>query len=300
MINNIVFIGAGRIGQAIAHIIEQNESHPNLVLWDQNLELRSPGVNIEEEIHKADLIFCCVNSWILDAVLSEYAPKAKDDAIFVLIAKGLRQSDGATTIEIASHYLKEDRVLLLSGPMLADELISQQNGAATIACTSSETYSEVSQLFLNTNLKVEYSNDLIGTAYSAVLKNVYAILQGMVQAARLGMNQKGILVKSSLEEMGLIISIMGGQPETLFQYCGIADFIATGFSSESTNHSAGIMLWQSGRLLDHAEGLVSLQALIIRLKEKGANFDRLPLLSLINDCVSNPLSTQRLVRETIG
>jgi glycerol-3-phosphate dehydrogenase (NAD(P)+) len=181
-------------------------------------------------------------------------------------------------------FSDEQPTVLLSGPMLAEELVVGKPGAAVAASESKRSRQTVTELFKGTRLHVDETSDVRGVALCGILKNIYAIGFSMAQALRPGDNYRGLYVRMTIEEMSRILPALGGKRDTVCSYAGIGDLIATGFSKHSKNHEYGKILALTGEVFFDSEGSVSLKPMSKRI---GALRKDLVLFSKIHSIVLN-------------
>ena len=127
-----------------------------------------------------------------------------------------------------------------------------------VGCSRPEVYTRVEALFHDTVLKLQYSDDMQGIAWSSVLKNVYAILFGAVDELALGDNVRGYLAVETLGEMAAIVQAMGGGAATVLQVAGLGDLVTTATSESSRHHTLGRQLARGEYPDTPAEGLHTL------------------------------------------
>lgn len=262
----ILFIGHGKIGSAIHHVIEQGKKKTvDIDCWDVD-SARAPGMcELSVSVPRADIIFLCVPSWNLVEAAKNIQPYLSKKTILVGVSKGLdRDTFETLDVTIASRFPRQPFVLLF-GPMLADELLAGRVGAASVASKNVEARNKVTQLFASTLLRVVPTGDVRGVALCGVLKNVYAIGLGIAKELQLGDNFNGWYVEQAFSEMQVILKALGGKTDTLLAPAGIGDFLATGFSLLSKNVTHGRELVQKGTADTPSEGAVSIKPLAKRL-----------------------------------
>ncbi|HRZ30596.1 MAG TPA: hypothetical protein P5274_02960, partial [Candidatus Paceibacterota bacterium] len=132
-------------------------------------------------------------------------------------------------------------------------------------------------LFTGTNILAVTSLDLKGVAWAGVLKNIYALGVGITEGLGWTVNERGILLGQSNEEILRLLKILGGKKETWFKAPLLGDFVTTCFDPNSLNHQVGLELGRMGQTAQKSEGLVSLASLLDRLKKK--NLKDFPILS---------------------
>ncbi|MFA6339149.1 MAG: 2-dehydropantoate 2-reductase N-terminal domain-containing protein [Candidatus Paceibacterota bacterium] len=278
---SVVIIGAGEIGSAIKKILEQKELE--LLIWDKDVNKIPDQKPLTEIIPNADFLFICTPSWTLQEVLLNIKPLLSNTTIVVSLAKGINEQSNHTTDELMKKFLPENQnFALLGGAMLAEELLAGLSGIGVIATKEIDTFKKLANLFSQTNLLVEYSEDIHGTALAGILKNIYAVALGIADGLNWSSNQKGWLVSKSVGEMLDIIKILGGKEETIYGIAGLGDLIATGYSSYSLNRQAGENLVKTNEVMK-SEGVVSLPPLFSMLDGK---IEQLPLLTTLEKVIT--------------
>lgn len=88
------------------------------------------------------------------------------------------------------------------------------------------------------------------------MKNINAIANGICEGMNINENARyGILTKSFKDTI-TIIEAFGGVADTAHEYCGFGDLILTSTSSESRNHTLGILYGQKLIIDEAASGIV--------------------------------------------
>lgn len=250
----IGIIGGGEIGSAIYKNLSSAEN--DVRLWDRNPD-RSKVASREEALKDSAIIFFCVPSWGLREAASVAAPNISKEAIVVLLSKGM-ESSGQIPSEILKDLLPHNPLAVLGGPMLAEELEEGKNGIAVVG-TDSASFSKIKAIFAGSPIHLEHSTDVRGVSLCGITKNIYSLGLGISDSLELGDNFKGWLASRAIGEMTKIVSLKGGQPETVFGAAGAGDLLATGYSHFSKNRQLGEEFIKSGELKSMSEGLVSLE-----------------------------------------
>lgn len=282
--SKVAIIGAGNIGRAIAEIIRPKK--PHIEFWDKDPS-KAPGQKeLREVIRGADFVFLCTPSWAIPEAVKEMKPHLERKTVIVSIAKGIEVKSGKTMDELLARILPQNQsFVLLSGPMLAGELVEHMGGSAMAASRSAAACKRIAALFSKTELHVQTTSDVRGTALAGVLKNIYALLLGAAEGMQSGWNAKGLIAAEAIREMGQIMPLLGGKKETATCPAGLGDLVATGMSPLSRNHQVGFALasGQNGPLT--SEGTNSLPFILKRLGAKKKNFI---LLAIAADFIKHP------------
>jgi glycerol-3-phosphate dehydrogenase (NAD(P)+) len=104
----------------------------------------------------------------------------------------------------------------------------------------------VSLLFNNSHFKCIEIKDEIGAEIIGALKNVMAIGMGIAYQLHTSINTRAAMLSQSTKEISKIVSLYGGNPETITQFCGIGDIYLTCTDEKSRNFSFGKSIAQIG------------------------------------------------------
>jgi len=279
MIKNVVIIGQGEIGQAVKYLLLKKKRKVNLECWDIDIHACPTRKPLRHIVPKADVLFLCIPSWTIRSAGKDLKKYLRKNTIVVSLSKGLERKTCDTVDAIIDKaFSKQQPTVLLSGPMLAEEIVIGKAGAAVVASDSKKSREAIVELFAGTALHVYPSADMRGVAICGILKNIYAIGFSMAQALHPGDNYRGLFVQTTLDEMMRIIVKLGGKKETVCTYAGIGDLVATGFSKHSKNHEYGKKLALNGEVFFESEGSISILPMakkIGKLKNELTLFNRI-------------------------
>ncbi|TSC81675.1 MAG: glycerol-3-phosphate dehydrogenase (NAD(P)+) [Parcubacteria group bacterium Gr01-1014_20] len=275
----ITIVGAGAIGQTIGKILV-SPSH-KVEFWD-----KKPAKNqkaLEKTVPKSDFIFFCFPSSGIAETAKLIGPYLTKKTIIISLAKGISQNHLKTVDEILEKNLpKNQPFALLAGPFLAEEIKNGLPAFGVVASKKRLVFQKMKKLFAKTSIRLEYSSDVRGVALSASLKNVYALLLGIIDGLGLGLNTKGFLTAKAAEEMEEIVKILGGHHETAMSTAGLGDFITTGFSPHSRNRGVGETIGKTGKPTGKSEGFRSASIFVKILGKRSKKFPLLLKLAKIN------------------
>jgi len=234
----ITFIGFGAFGQALAGVLEKKEGI-EIRAWDvQDTGKSCQVAEASDAVDGADLIFFAVPSqFFAKCVVSiENMPES---AILVTGTKGMDPETNKLPFEILKDQFPKNKIAVLSGPMLADELNQGLPTTATIASDSIEVAEEIKNVFSGTQVSLQESDDMVGTAALGVLKNVYVLALGLSDGLKMGADFKASLFQKAHGEMRQMLDRLGANQDSVESPAGMGDFLATGYSSSSRNYSYG-------------------------------------------------------------
>ncbi len=287
----VAIIGVGNFGSALHALLSRTPSQ-DVALWDSDVSKVPTQGSLEETLQGASLVFLCVSSWSLREAAQSLVPHLASGTVVVCPTKGIEQDTLQTSDEVLQDVFRDKAsVALLHGPMLATEILENLPAFAVLASASEDIFHRIQSVFSGSNLSLEYSSDIHGTAIAGVLKNIYSIGLGMTEALRLGSNFRGWFVRCAMDEMNHIITGLGGSSATAYTSAGIADMVATGFSPYSRNCKVGYEIVQSGECITVSEGAESLPYMVPLLERFAVSA---PIVSLIAEIVSGKASAQAI------
>ncbi len=282
MRSHIVVFGMGDIGSAIASLLRKNKHAVDA--WDKSPGRVNNQKSLFEVIPRAEVIFLCVPSWCLPAVVRSIRPFVHKKTIIVGLSKGLQGDTRKTTYEFLSDSFQEHPILILGGAMLANELQMGLPGFGILAGKNTTAREKVAELFHGSLLKLTTSTDVIGVTLSGVLKNAYAIGLGIAEGLGWGDNSRAWFAFHAMYEMEAIVKLSGGKKESVYGVAGMIDLIATGFSTYSKNVEVGTMIAKGKKGIPQAEGVISLEPLAKILK---SDLNKFPLLRAVYRVATN-------------
>ena len=230
-------------------VINRHCSKPLEVQLDKKVEITS---DLKSAISGADIILSVVATvGMRDVCEKLQAAGIKSNQILVNASKGIELNTLLRMSEVIKDVLPEQKVVILSGPTLAKEVLQGKPTAASVASDDLEA-AEFVQKAMNVSGKFRlYTNsDVIGVELGGSLKNVIAIASGFANSMNLGDNCKGSLLTRGMAEIVRRSVKMGANPSTLYGLSGMGDLIATCSSPMSRNFTVGSLLGQGKKIDD--------------------------------------------------
>lgn len=264
---NICVVGAGSWGIALASLLNNN-GHA-VKMWSKNkdevkmintkhtIERYLPGFiipesiivyeNLEVALENAEIIIMAVPS-IAIRECAKMVNKYKKDCIVVDVAKGIEESTLKRLSEVIEEEMPESKVVTLSGPSHAEEVVKMNPTAVTVASKDKDVRNLVAEVFRNEYFRVYPNEDIVGVEIGGALKNIIAVCAGIVDGLGLGDNAKAGLITRGLAEITRLGVKMGANQDTLFGLAGLGDLVVTCGSKHSRNYRAGLLIGQGNDL----------------------------------------------------
>ncbi len=262
----VTILGAGAYGLALALTFYRNNNdvtvwtkieneRDNLIKTRQNNKAL-PNVIIPEEITITTDISCCNKSDIviiaipinyLRSTCIELKNYINNNTIICIATKGIENKTNALCHEILSDITKIENIVILSGPTFAIDLANDEFCGLTIATSNFNNYIAVKNLLDNNKIKLEYTNDIIGTELCGSLKNIMAIISGLINGMMLSETTKALFYTQATKELKKLLKELNGDINTTYLLCGIGDLLLTCTSSKSRNYTLGNILATSNK-----------------------------------------------------
>ena len=233
----ILILGNGAMGSMFNELL----AGPHVVeVWHRELEDGESAV-LERMAAGRDLILFALPAQPHARLATRLAQAMADHTVCLSIAKGVDEQ-GRTPFEIFTQTLGPQRHWgMIYGPMIARDLREGKAGFGVLAGNGERARSMV-EVFDNTVLYLDADDDLIGAAWSVVLKNVYVPLLGAADALELGDNLRGFFIFEAVHELEAIMTDRGGRPATARGPAGMGDLITSATSRSSHHRTIGAEL----------------------------------------------------------
>ena len=282
----IVIVGNGQIGNAILYLLQEAEKSNGenylIEIYDKDPGKNLCGKTLKECLTDTDFIFLCLPSWHLNKLLKEISLNAKKEALLIPLSKGIDATSCETVDELVEKNARKTKYALLSGPMFADEILSDKMSFGVVASKNKKNFKKIVELFQGSKLKLEHSKKVHSIAVSGVLKNVYTLAISIIDNSLKGNNTKEYFSTKAIMEMEEIMKILNLDKKIILGTAGLGDFIATISSEYSQNRKVGSDIGIHGNTSLVSEGLVSLPPLI---KIIGQKYKKLPMLCMLEKIV---------------
>lgn len=273
----VLILGYGEMGHALEYLLGV---HHDVHIWS-----RSTNSVLEDEIRQAQVILFCLPVSAHIEIIRRIEPYLAESSLCLSIAKGLDESGMTAAQAFASVLSDKHHFGVMYGPMISEEILLGRYAFADVALTCGDNFATVKGLFQDSTLICRQLTDMLGSSWSVILKNVYAIIFGVSDELKLGDNMRGHLIVTALAELSSIVTEFGGDATTPFTYAGLGDLLTTATSENSHHHELGRKLASGCFDNISGEGIHTL-----KIVDKFQIFDtqQYPLFTLIKDIVVAP------------
>jgi glycerol-3-phosphate dehydrogenase (NAD(P)+) len=228
---------------ALEHLKQQkhNPNYLSSVAFDTNkLQLTN---DINEAIQFADVVIFAIPSAFLSAELEKMTVSLEGKIIFSAI-KGIVPE---TSLIVGEHFhniysIPYENIGVITGPCHAEEVALERLSYLTIACSDKENAKYVAKNLASYYIKTKTSDDIVGTEYAAVLKNIYSIAAGIAHGLGYGDNFQAVLMSNAIREMKKFIRKVHKMKRNINDSAYLGDLLVTGYSVFSRNRMFGNMI----------------------------------------------------------
>ena len=286
---------------SISHI-ETYGHNPNYI---SDAELKKENLNISSDINSvienSDLIVLAVPSAFLKSTLNNLNVSLKEK-IIVSAIKGIVPENNTIVGEFVHNQydVPYKNIGVLTGPCHAEEVALERLSYLTVACSDVEKAEFFANSISGRYIKTNVSDDIYGTEYSSVLKNVVALASGICHGLGYGDNFQAVLISNAIREIKRFVDKVHPINRDIKESAYLGDLLVTAYSQFSRNRTFGEMIGRGYsvnsaqlQLKMIAEGYYAVKC-ISEINEK------LNVEMPINQAVYNILYNRKSVRKEIA
>jgi glycerol-3-phosphate dehydrogenase (NAD(P)+) len=199
--------------------------------------------NINKTVEDYDILVFAIPSAFLISELRKLTTSLTDKVVFSAI-KGIVPESG---LIVGEHFFKNynipyKNIGVITGPCHAEEVAMERLSYLTIACQDQDQAKKVGECLKSRYIRVKISDDIIGTEYAAMLKNIFSIAAGISHGLGYGDNFQSVLMSNSIREMNRFIKKVHQMKRNINNSAYLGDLLVTGYSTFSRNRMFGNMI----------------------------------------------------------
>ncbi len=237
-----------------------------------------------EALREADVVAFCVPSSVTGEV-ARLAAEAVRGKVVISTAKGIAYPALETMSSVIAAEAAPAAVVALSGPTFADELMRGFTSYATLGGPGELARRLARGMLGAGNLHFDFSEDRRGVEYCGVLKNVYSIAVGIIDAYAHSQNTHFGFLNYCYKEMCRFLAELCSDVDISRKFCAFGDFTLTASVDKSRNRTLGLMIGKNFIKVDQVksgiifEGSKSIQAVQRIADERGIHA---PITAFVN------------------
>jgi glycerol-3-phosphate dehydrogenase (NAD(P)+) len=263
--NKVAVIGGGSWGTALVLLLSNNLEEVNWWVRNQsaidyiNNYHRNPkylsytelpvdklklSTSMQEIIDDSDILVLAIPAAFLKSSLIEAGITSLKEKFVVSAIKGIVPEHNMVISEFLETYYgaEHSNIGFIAGPCHSEEVAMQKLSYLTLSGGDKEVVERISLNFRTWYLKISVNNDLKGTEYAAVMKNVIAIASGIASGLNYGDNFVAVLIANSVQEMKRLLNAVSPIPRDTSASVYLGDVIVTAYSNFSRNRLFGTLL----------------------------------------------------------
>ncbi len=229
--------------EIIEHLREHHHNPKFLSTVDFEMDKLTLTDDINEAVSSSDTIIFVVPSAFLKTTLADMSVNISEKTICSAIKGIVPENNTIVGDFLHNQYdVPYENLVILSGPTHAEEIAMEKLSYLTVAALKRSKAKDVAALLSGFYLRTVISDDIFGTEYAAVLKNIYAIAIGVSHGLGYGDNFQAVLLANSAREMKKFISKVYKNKRNITASAYLGDLLVTGYSQFSRNRMLGNML----------------------------------------------------------
>jgi len=267
---SIAVIGGGSWGTALVKVLHENL--PEVFWYMRNpeqadiirntgrnprylsfVEIDPSGVRIStdmaETVRHTDMILLAIPSAFIAGAMGKARPDFTGK-ILLSAVKGLVPGHNLIMADFLQRQYRvpSEDIIIITGPSHSEEVGMERLTYLTFAGKDQSKTSEISSLFKRHYLKPVVSDDIYGTEYAAVLKNIFAIAAGIAHGLGYGDNFLAVLIANAAQEMKAFIDTVHPIDRDIKSSAYLGDLLVTAYSQFSRNRTLGTMIGKGYRV----------------------------------------------------
>ena len=274
---------------AIKHIKKEQHNPNYLSAVEFNTDKLKLSNDINEMVAYADYLIFVIPSAFIHQEL-EKLKTSLDGKVIISAIKGIVPESSLIVGEHFNTYFNVafDDIGVISGPCHAEEVALERLSYLTIACADDTKASVVADHLSCDYIKCNISDDVIGTEYAAMLKNIYAIAAGLAHGLGYGDNFQSVLMSNAIREMKRYVKKVHKMKRDINDSAYLGDLLVTGYSVFSRNRMFGNMIGKGYTVKSAqlemsmvAEGYYATKSAYILNNKKTENKAKTPIINAV-------------------
>ena len=232
-----------RSESAVDHIKKEHHNPNYLTSVEFDTSQLKLSNDINELVDYADYLIFVIPSAFVETELKKLTTSLEGKIIFSAI-KGIVPE---SSLIVGDHFFTNYNIPfqdigVITGPCHAEEVALQRLSYLTIACADEEKAQMVADQLSCEYIKCKTSDDIIGTEYAAMLKNIYALAAGIAHGLGYGDNFQSVLMSNAIREMKGYVKKVHKMKRDINGSAYLGDLLVTGYSIFSRNRMFGNMI----------------------------------------------------------
>ncbi len=233
-----------RSEETVNHLLTYHKNPRYLQSVDFDMSKISVSNDVVKTIKNADTIIIAAPSAFLTDIFKDVDPAFFKGKIVFSAVKGIIPEYNA----IPARFIHKtfgtpyEDIGIICGPCHAEEVALERLSYLTIASPSEKHANKMAAALSCRYIKTTISDDLFGTEFSAVLKNIYSIASGICAGLGYGDNFQAVLIANAIIEIENFIDEISPIHRDVKSSAYLGDLLVTAYSKFSRNRTFGFMI----------------------------------------------------------
>ena len=272
------------------HILKEKHNPSYLSSVEFHAEQLKLSNDINQIAEWADVLIFVIPSAFIYSELEKLTVDISNKTV-VSAVKGIIPESGLLVGEhLHDNYkIPFEQVAVIAGPCHAEEVALERLSYLTISCADSVKAKALANVLSSRYIKTKTSDDIIGTEYAVMLKNIYAIAAGIAHGLGYGDNFQSVLMSNAIREMKRFIKKVHKMKRNINNSAYLGDLLVTGYSVFSRNRMFGNMIGKGYTVKSAqmemnmvAEGYYATKSAYL-LNEKNSKKTNMPIIKAVYD-----------------
>ncbi|MEX1000783.1 MAG: NAD(P)H-dependent glycerol-3-phosphate dehydrogenase [Crocinitomicaceae bacterium] len=227
-----------------AHLLKYRHNPKYLQSVQFDLERINVSTDLKEIIEPADILIIATPSAYLYNLFNDFPKDLLKDKVVFSAVKGIIPEVNEIPGQYYHKYLEVpyENIGIICGPCHAEEVALERLSYLTVASQDEDLAEYMGERLNNRYIKTTISDDIFGTEFSAVLKNVYAIASGICSGLGYGDNFQSVLISNAIQEIENFIDEVNPIHRDVKSSAYLGDLLVTAYSKFSRNRTFGYMI----------------------------------------------------------
>ncbi len=233
-----------RGAKTIAHIKQYGHNPSYICAAQFDVARLAMSDDINEVVKAADTLIIAVPSAFLKSTMEKLDPSALKGKTVFSAVKGIVPE----TNQIVGEYLfdhwgvAKKNFGVICGPCHAEEVAMERLSYLTIASQNAANAQTMGAALNSRFMKTTLSDDIYGTEYAAILKNVIAVCSGISVGLGYGDNFRAVLISRAITEIERFVAAVHPIGRDINEPAYLGDLLVTAYSTFSRNREFGNMI----------------------------------------------------------
>lgn len=289
----------------IDHIRNEYHNPDYLSSVEFHIDQLKLSSDINEMVDYADYLIFVIPSAFVEGELKKIDHSLKGKVIFSAIKGIVPESSLIVGDHFFTHYdIPFKDIGVITGPCHAEEVALERLSYLTIACADQGKAKIIARALSSSYIRCTTSDDIIGTEYAAMLKNIYALAAGIAHGLGYGDNFQSVLMSNAIREMKRYVKKVHKMKRDINGSAYLGDLLVTGYSTFSRNRMFGNMIGKGYTVKSAmmemnmvAEGYYATKSAYHLNQERGKKKAKTPIINAVYNVLYEKKNPKKVFRK---